>query len=279
MEKYIGHLRKMQVHYINRHEPVSYSLVLDEQQIPLNPLLGQKVTLRFNGQIHCIECRRKSSKSFNQGYCYPCFKKLAACDSCIMSPEKCHFAAGTCREPEWGMQHCMQMHYVYLANTSGIKVGITRGDQLPVRWIDQGAVQALPIYQVSSRYHSGLLEVIYKQEVSDRTQWQRMLKGQAESLDLHAEQHNLANHFTTRIEELAEQLPDNAIVPLKNEPISEFLYPVLDYPDKIKSFNMDKEPLVEGMLMGIKGQYLILDTGVINIRKFSAYEIEFSVET
>jgi len=264
----------MQVHYTDKDEPVHYSMVLDDKQVPLNQLLEQKVSLHFDGQIHCVACGRKTRKSFNQGYCYPCLKKLAACDSCIISPEKCHYQAGTCREPEWGLQHCMQMHYVYLANSSGIKIGITRGDQLPVRWIDQGAVQGLAIYQVSSRYHSGLVEVIYKQEISDRTQWQRMLKGQVEPLDLLVEQHNLTNHFKDQIEELG--LPENAIIPLENGSITEIIYPVLDYPKKIKSFNLDKDPLVEGTLMGIKGQSLRLDTGVINIRKFTAYEIEFS---
>ena len=275
-EIHTGHLRKMRVHYTSRDEPVFYSLLLDEQQIPLNPLLGQKISLRYKGQIHCVACGRKTNKSFNQGYCFPCFKSLAACDSCIISPEKCHFAAGTCREPEWAMQHCMQKHYVYLANSSGIKIGITRGDQLPVRWIDQGAVQALPIYQVSNRYHSGLLEVIYKQEISDRTQWQRMLKGPAESLDLAADQHNLSNHFKDQLDELARRLPEDAIVPLEQEDITQILYPVIEYPRKIKSFNLDKDPLVEGTLMGIKGQYLLLDSGVINIRKFTAYEVEFT---
>lgn len=268
----------MQVYYTNKDEPVHYSLRLDDQQIPLNPLLGQKLSLRFDGHIDCVACGRKTSKSFNQGHCYPCFKKLAACDSCIISPEKCHYQEGSCREPEWGLQHCMQKHYVYLANSSGIKIGITRGDQLPVRWIDQGAVQGLAIYQVSSRYHSGLVEVLYKQEISDRTQWQRMLKGQLETLDLLTEQHNLHNHFKLQLDELLERLPENAVIPLENESMTEILYPVLEYPQKIKSFNLDKNPFVEGTLMGIKGQYLILDTGVINIRKFTAYEIEFSVQ-
>jgi len=122
---------------------VSYSLRLSEQEIPLNQFLGRQLQLQFQGVINCIHCNRKTNKSFNQGYCYPCFMRLAQCDSCIVSPEKCHFAAGTCREPEWGEQNCMIDHIVYLANTSGIKVGITRTSQVPTRWMDQGATQAL----------------------------------------------------------------------------------------------------------------------------------------
>ena len=92
-----------------------------------NELLGSTIKLNYLGRIECIYCGRKTKKSFSQGYCYPCMIKLARCDSCIVSPEKCHYDEGTCREPEWGEQHCMRPHYVYLANSSGVKVGITRG--------------------------------------------------------------------------------------------------------------------------------------------------------
>jgi len=191
-----------------------------------------------------------------------------------MSPEKCHYEQGTCREPEWATAHCMQSHFVYLANSTGVKVGITRGDQLPTRWLDQGAIQALPIFKVSQRYYSGLVEVLYKQEVSDRTQWQRMLKGQVEKMDLLQKQTQLYELFAQQLEEIKSELPENAIVAMDNTTMTEILYPVLEYPTKIKSLNLDKQPLVEGILMGIKGQYLILDTGVINIRKFSGYHVE-----
>jgi hypothetical protein len=173
----------------------------------------------------------------------------------------------------------MQSHYVYLANSSGLKVGITRGDQLPTRWIDQGAIQALPIFKVSQRYYSGLVEIIYKQQISDRTQWQRMLKGQVEVIDLLEHQQELYQQFYEPIEQLVVErgLAEDAIVHLDNEAMVEIQYPVISYPTKVKSFNLDKQALVEGVLMGIKGQYLILDTGVINIRKFSAYQVEIEL--
>lgn len=130
----VGRLRKMPV---EAGEPVAYSIAVGDTRIPLNDLIGRPLRLDFDGVIRCIHCDRKTNKSFNQGFCYPCFRKLAACDSCIMSPEKCHYHLGTCREPEWGETHCMVEHVVYLANSSGLKVGITRASQVPTRWIDQ----------------------------------------------------------------------------------------------------------------------------------------------
>lgn len=273
----------MQVRYENSSTPVEYFLNLEDkepanenqQSITMNSLLGQQITIEYQQAIHCVACGRKTNKSFNQGHCYPCFTKLASCDKCIMSPEKCHFEQGTCREPQWGQDNCMQTHYVYLANSSGLKVGITRGNQVPTRWVDQGAIQALPIFQVSSRYYSGLVEVLYKQQISDRTQWQRMLKGQTEEIDLLQKQQELYEQFSDSVEEMAAQLPKQAIVHLDNDAITEICYPVLEFPQKVKSFNLDKQAMVEGTLLGIKGQYLILDTGVINIRKFSGYQVEF----
>ena len=141
-----GQLRKM----VTEHaEPVNYEMPLGESRVPMNPLVGQRLVLEYLGKINCLHCGRKTNKSFNQGYCYPCFTRLAQCDSCIVSPEKCHYAAGTCREPEWGEANCMIDHVVYLANTSGLKIGITRNTQVPTRWMDQGAIQSLPIFRVA----------------------------------------------------------------------------------------------------------------------------------
>ena len=279
MTIYSGHLRKMQVQYENSITPVDYFLTFGEglANVSLNAMLGKQLTIRFKNEIHCVSCGRKSNKSFNQGYCYPCFTRLAACDKCIMSPEKCHFEAGTCREPQWGQENCMQSHYVYLANSSGLKVGITRGDQLPTRWIDQGAIQALAIFKVSQRYYSGLVEILYKQKISDRTQWQRMLKNQVEEMDLLQHQQELNELFSEQIEVLKSELPEGAVETIENDAMTEILYPVEQYPQKVKSFNLDKQPLVDGTLLGIKGQYLILDTGVINVRKFSGYHVDFEV--
>jgi len=168
--------------------PVVYTLQLGNTPVNMNEYVGKPLELHYTGAINCVHCDRKTNKSFNQGFCYPCFKRLAQCDSCIVSPEKCHYAQGTCREPEWGEANCLRDHFVYLANTSGLKVGITRGTQIPTRWMDQGATQALPIFRVDTRLLSGLVEVTFKDHIADKTNWQAMLKGNADDRDLFAEQ-------------------------------------------------------------------------------------------
>lgn len=266
-----GTLRKM----LSRLEnPVHYSFRLGDSVIPVNPLLGQKLVMRFNGQINCVHCGRNTKSSFNQGYCYPCFQRLAQCDSCIIHPEKCHFDQGTCREPEWGEEFCMQDHIVYLANSSGIKVGITRATQIPTRWIDQGAIQALAIMRVRTRLQSGTMEVLFKQHVADKTNWRIMLKSTSEQIDLLAEKDKLLNACKSEIEEMTEKFGFFAISILTGIEAVNITYPVVTVPEKVTSLNFDKQAEIEGVLQGIKGQYLLFDTGVINLRRFSGYNIE-----
>ncbi len=264
-----GQAQKLQT---TLNAPVDYHLSLGRERVHLNPLLGQKIHLNFHHKIHCIHCAKVTSKSFNQGYCYPCFRKLAACDLCIMKPELCHYAQGTCREPEWAAQHCMQPHIVYLANTTALKVGITRLSQVPTRWMDQGAEQALPIFSVQTRYQSGVMESLLKKYVSDRTNWRLMLQGPAEPIDLQQERDRL---FALAGQEIAESLKKfTEITPLVDSKVQSIGYPVLEYPKKINSHDLEKKPALEGTLLGIKGQYLILDSAVINIRKYTGFELE-----
>ena len=253
--------------------PVSYGLPVGEQVIPLNRFIGQEITLQYEGEINCIACGRKTSKSFNQGYCFPCMRSLAECDMCIVRPEQCHFAAGTCRDETWAQSHCFQDHIVYLANSSGLKVGITRISQLPTRWIDQGASQGLPIFRVKQRYHSGLLEVILKNHISDRTDWRKMLKGEAETLDLAAQRDELVRLCEAEINALHEKLGAEAIHFLADEVTTRIEYPVQTYPAKVSSLSFDKTTCIQSRLQGIKGQYLIFADGVINMRKFAGYKI------
>ncbi|MFT4886341.1 MAG: hypothetical protein ACJAY7_000204 [Pseudohongiellaceae bacterium] len=268
-----GGVRKMRSRLAS---PVEYTLRLGEIDIDMNALLEHKIKLEYSGEIHCVNCGRKTNKSFSQGYCFPCLQKLAQCDSCIIHPEKCHFDQGTCREPSWGERHCMQDHIVYLANSSGLKVGITRATQVPTRWIDQGATQALAIARVRTRLQSGELEVIFKQHVADKTNWREMLKGTAQELDMKAKSVGLIEECCSEIAQLEERFGFFAISMLTGiEPV-EIVYPVVRYLEKINSFNFDKDPVIEGTLLGIKGQYLIFDSGVINMRRFSGYDIEVS---
>ncbi|WP_449286546.1 DUF2797 domain-containing protein [Marinobacter sp. PE14] len=268
-----GRLRKMPA---EAGDPVAYSIAVGDTRIPLNDLIGRPLRLDFDGVIRCIHCDRKTNKSFNQGFCYPCFRKLAACDSCIMSPEKCHYHLGTCREPEWGETHCMVEHVVYLANSSGLKVGITRASQVPTRWIDQGAVDAIPMARVATRYLAGLVEVACKAHVADRTNWRAMLKGDVPELDLVDERQRMLGLIAEDLETLRQTHGQDSIREVDEQGLG-LSYPVQVWPVKIKTHNLDKSPEVEGVLEGIKGQYLILDTGVINIRKFTGYEVRFRV--
>jgi hypothetical protein len=260
-----GNLHKM---HTEADVPVKYSLELGGQRVTLSDYLGQRIAIKYLQQIECVHCGRITRKSFNQGYCYPCFTNLAQCDRCIVAPENCHYHLGTCREPEWGLSHCMRPHIIYLSNTSGVKVGVTRESQLPTRWIDQGAIQAMPILRVTRRYHAGLIEQAFKQHVSDRTNWRNMLKNQVDEVDLLEVYESL---WPLVKPELDAPLIDDAEEIAHPGGTLSLDYPALCYPDKVSSFNLDKTPQVEGRLDAIKGQYLILDSGVINIRKYGGY--------
>lgn len=258
-------VRKMLTEFKNG-APIEYSFKTESGPLPLNPLLGRNIILAFAGSIHCLACGRKTNKSYQQGYCFPCTQSLAQCDLCIVKPELCHFAKGTCREPAWGQEHCMIPHVLYVANSSGLKVGITRAHQKLTRWMDQGAVQAMSVATTQKRLDAGLLESFLKKDYADRTDWRAMLKGEGEPIDL-----------TEIRDEILGSLP----MTLAHEDIDEapvdIRYPVLEYPKKVQSMSFDKTPRIEGTLLGIKGQYLILDKGVINMRNHSGYDIDLEM--
>ena len=244
--------------------PVRYSLSIGEQLLPLNEWLGRRIRLEAMGSIHCSHCGKRTKKSYSQGFCYPCMIKLARCDTCIMSPEKCHYDQGTCREPAWGEQFCMTDHIVYLANSSGLKVGITRASQIPTRWIDQGATDAIVFARVPNRYTAGLVEVAMKEHLTDRTNWQRMLKNEVIDADLVATKASLTGTLDADLRQFVDT--DNTVCSIN--------YPVNQYPEKVKSVGFDKQAEIEGCLAGIKGQYLIFDDNrVLNIRKHNGYRI------
>lgn len=269
-----GKIAKMRVSVDSGHL-ATYKLPVGDKLVDMNALIGKRLSMQYEGIIQCIHCGRPTKKSFNQGYCYVCLTRLAQCDSCIIKPEKCHYALGTCREPEWGEQNCLQDHFVYLANTGQIKVGITRHVRGGVssRWIDQGATQAMAIYRVKERLLSGLLEIEIAKHIGDKTNWRTMLKGQAEPLDLLGMQQQVAQWIKAPVQALHDKYGIQAIQALEPSPVS-INYPVTQYPDKIKSINLDKEFVFEGTLLGIKGQYLLLNEDrVINMRKYTGYSL------
>jgi hypothetical protein len=263
-----GNLRKMRGTLDSNNVHYDLHMVVDgeDKYTHLNDLIGQKLKFKSLGIYHCVECAVETKKSYGQGYCFDHFSSLAECDMCIMKPETCHYDEGTCRDPRWAERRCMKDHYVYLANSSGIKVGITRHTQIPTRWIDQGAIEALPIIKVKTRYLSGVMEIELAKHISDKTNWRAMLKGEGENVDLKARSKELLKHVEPLIEKYGGEVLDESKVELH--------YPVTKYPEKITSLSFEKTPVIEDKLLGIKGQYLIFDSGVINLRKYNGLQLE-----
>ena len=256
-----------------------YDFVIGEKIIPLNDKIGREISLQFENTILCVNCHKETKKSHGGGYCHRCFFSLPECDLCIVKPELCHYHKGTCRDACWGEKHCMTHHVVYLANSSEAKVGITRVSHVPSRWIDQGAIQALPLLRVSSRLQSGLFERLFAEAVPDKTDWRIMLKGNIPDLDLKAERERIFAICGEGLEELEEEFGEDQIEYLDDADVTPICYPVRQYPQKIKSLTFEQNPLVKGVLWGIKGQYLILDCGVFNVRRSSGYRATLSFKT
>ena len=240
----------------------------DERQ--LNDFLGQPLQIRFTGQITCVYCGRQTNKSFGQGFCFPCFRARAEADICIIKPEQCHYfdKDDPCRDEEFAQRECFQPHILYLSLTSGLKVGITRRKNMPSRWIDQGAVSAIPLAELPSRREVGLVEHRLAESFQDKTHWMRMLKEERPEADLAGMADGLVG--------ILQDWGVEGVLPATERVEYVFVYPVQVYPTKVKSFNLDKNPLAGGQLLGIKGQYLIFDGGVINLRKYTGYAVEVS---
>ncbi len=258
-----GVLSKMKSAYGN---PVHYHLPVGDELIDMNELIGKEIELEFSGEIHCVSCGKITNKSFAQGYCYPCFVSVPETSECILRPELCRAHEGVSRDMKWSENHCLLDHYVYLAVSSGLKVGVTRATQVPTRWIDQGAWKAIKLAKTPNRYLAGEIEVALKAYMSDKTSWQKMLKNDiAQDIDLEDEKQKA---WELLDEELQQYIVDD-------DEIMEISYPVAVYPQKVKSLNFDKTPVIKGNLAGIKGQYLIFeDNSVLNIRRHTGYKVK-----
>ena len=266
MENFEGNLRKMKV---QDGDPIRYTLNLDYDDLPMNDLIGEPISLTFNGRINCMACGNTTNKSFGNGFCYPCMIKSPLNSECIIRPELCRAHLGEGRDPEWEKENHLQPHVVYLALSSGLKVGVTRASQVPTRWIDQGAWKAIYLSETPNRYIAGMIETNLKQHISDKTNWQKMLRNiKAAAIDL-KEKKNELNQLLPQ--DLQQYMSD------RND-IHELNYPVERYPQKIKSVNFDKVNEISGKLTGIKGQYLIFeDDRVINIRRHNGYHISLNI--
>lgn len=231
----------------------------------VNPLIGNGLQLEFKDRITCCACAADTPRSYGDGHCWSCFRRLARCDLCVVSPARCHYHLGTCREPAWGEGFCMRPHLVYLANSSGPKVGITAEGREVRRWLDQGAVQGLVVARAATRHLAGVLEERLSRLVSDRTHWRALLGRDAPDVDLP----QLARAL------MPAELPAG-VVWLEPLPVVTLRYPVLAYPGHMDQLELAAAGVVAGRLVGIKGQYLLFEHGVFNVRRHRGYHVRVS---
>ena len=260
--KLSGQVRKMKA---ESEAPIQYFLDLNKEPNSLNSFIGSNLNIKWEGIITCVECGRKTKKSYDQGYCFVCSRDLPENEMCSFRPELCDHENGNEAAKEFWRTYCNIDHFVYLSLTSGVKVGITRHYNIPDRWIDQGAVKGLIIAKVPERILSGKIETAVSKDFADKTNWRKMLKSEYEDLDL-------LGYREKALELFPEDLKCYA---LENEGIQELVYPVESVPEKISSHNLDKIPEFADRLTGIKGQYLIFEHRVINMRKYGGYHVEF----
>jgi hypothetical protein len=262
---YEGVLTKMQTEF---GSPIEYYLVFENNFLNMNQLLNRDIEIHFQG-YQCLNCG-KSKKIFRQGFCYDCFMSSAAVGDWIMKPElsTAHLDIED-RDLDYEKRVQLQPHIVYLALSSEVKVGVTRKTQVPTRWIDQGAVQAISIVEVPNRYLAGIAEVALKNHFSDKTNWQKMLKNEVPSVDLIQERLKTLHWLPMEVQQYFGAEP-NELLHLD--------YPVIQYPKKVTSLNLDKSHDFQGKLKGIKGQYLLFDDGtVFNIRTYEGYVVRLKV--
>jgi len=262
--QYQGVLTKMQTELDN---PIQYYLVFEDDFIHVNQLLDKELRIEFL-KYQCLACG-KNKKIYRQGFCYDDFYKVPQAADWIMRPElsKAHLDEED-RDLAYEKKVQLQPHIVYLANSSNVKVGVTRKTQVPTRWIDQGAHEAIEIVEVPNRYLAGITEVALKEHIADKTNWRKMLKNEIEDDDLVAQR-----------DALKQYIPEEALeyyIASNSETNIEF--PVLQYPKKLKSLNLEKTPDYQGKLKGIKGQYLLFEDGtVFNVRNSEGYVVSISV--
>ena len=265
MEK-TGNIRKMSI--VIENDTAQYKFIIGEEKIELNQFVGNQFRLKYLNKINCIKCGKETKKSFAQGYCYSCFISAPETEDCVLRPELCQAHNGIARDMSYAKENCLIDHYVYLANTSGIKVGVTRNTQIPTRWLDQGAEQAIKLAKTPNRYLAGLIEVELKKIMADKTNWRKLLTGESDlEINLIAEKAKIIQKIPEQYHHYICDLNDVFMVN----------YPVIEYPTKVSSLNFDNESLISGILKGIKGQYLIFnDNKVLNVRKFGGYLVEIS---
>lgn len=248
--------------------PVTYFLNFDGKEgVEMNSLLSRPMTLEWTGAIHCIVCGKSIRKTYGQGFCFDCFSTAPEASPCIIHPELCEGHLGKGRDVEWETRNHVRPHVVYLAQTSDVKVGVTSEGNVPTRWIDQGAHRVVVVGRTPNRFEAGRMEVELMQYLTDRTDWRRMLLDDRDDRD---EESLLA----LRDALVSFLPPDLASFGVEEKDVFEFSYPVSRYPISVEAIPLERVRRIEGVLSGIRGQYLYFDESkVINLRKYSGYHI------
>lgn len=262
---YEGVLRKMRT---EMGQPIQYYMVFDADFLNVNQLLDKELQIEFI-KYQCLNCG-EDLPIFRQGFCRRCFYETPAAGDWIMRPElsTAHLDKED-RDLEYEKKVQLQPHIVYLANSSNVKVGVTRKTQVPTRWIDQGAHEAIEIVEVPNRYLAGVTEIALKEHVSDKTNWRKMLTNSLEDVDLVAWRSKLKPYIPAEAQDYF----------IENQGETHLEFPVIRYPDKVKSLNLNKTPNYKGVLKGIKGQYLLFeDNTVFNVRSNEGYYVALGVK-
>jgi hypothetical protein len=243
--------------------PVGYHLPVGEREVYMNSLIGSRLKFSFSGTINCISCGKRTKRSFSQGFCYRCLQTAPEAGESVIRPalSKSHF--GIARNMEWAEKQDLIDHIVYLAVACELKVGVTRHTAIPGRWIDQGASYAVKLAITPSRHIAGIMELYLSRFITDRTNWKNMLTRPGNgNVNLLEEKQRVYELLPAELQKYY----------CRNHEVVHIEYPLINYPDSVKGFTFDKEPVIEGALKGIKGQYLVFDDNrVLNIRKHNGY--------
>ena len=247
-----------------------YALLFGDRLVDLSKMVGQQITIKHHGELACCVCQRRVKKLYQNGYCFPCTRSLARCDLCVLKPELCHFHLGTCREPQWGMDHCMQPHVVYISWTSAFKVGLTRRHRLHQRWREQGATGGVALFHTATRYQAGLIETALAKHMSDKTNWRQMLNMRENGLEQW-----LAHEakFRDLCQKVLEPMKDKEQIQVLDES-----WQCIDYrfndPVKVHSLSLEPNTSFTRELLGFRGHYMIFQDGVLGMRKLVGHVLE-----
>lgn len=261
-----GNLTKMKSDY--SEGVVRYRLPLGNADIDMNDIIGKEVRFTYLNKINCVVCGAEIKRTYGgRAICRHCYETSPQAEECLFYPEKCKAHLGVARDMEWSKKQCLIPHFVYLAVSSGLKVGVTRYHQVPQRWIDQGAVKAVKLAETPNRHIAGVIEVFLKQHLADKTSWKTMLKSVSDdfAIDLLSEKAKAAALLPTELQQYITK--DNEVLEIK--------YPLDHSPGNPKNLNLEDQKEIKGTVTGIKGQYVLFDNGyVLNMNRYSGFLVE-----